>query len=346
MRMRGRNPDGTPNAAYPVLLDADNLIDYELVVFYDGSFDAPMSTFLTDRGSNNWFGVRDRLGLRGFAFFAHDLEHRFASVSDGRSYNRIGPWGGTGNNNWGQAQYNTREGASLYSKSNPHYLHEFLCSSAESRQRFADRVQRHCFNRGALTTAKSLARHTALVMTVDSAIHAEAARWGSGTLHRGAWLLAKADGETFINSGGPAFAGQTTFPAQPRNTLIVEQLRGYTDNGAKPLFTPGTLLAPTISGAFGGNILAPYSFTMTNPNTTGAICYTTNGSDPRPIGGGAPSGALTGVSPISVMLTNSATLRARIYDSAALAWSPLIEPEFVAGVSASAANLYCRASCF
>ena len=33
MQMRGLNANGTPNAAYPVLLDVDNLIDYHLVTF-------------------------------------------------------------------------------------------------------------------------------------------------------------------------------------------------------------------------------------------------------------------------------------------------------------------------
>ena len=338
MKMRGLNPDGTRNAAFPVLLDADNLIDYELVVFYDGSFDSPMSTFLAN-ASNNWFGARDRLGMNGFVFFAHDHEHGMDSVTDGRAYNRIGPWGGSGTNNWGQGQYNSREGGTLYSKSNPHYLQEFLCFSAEYRQHFADRVQRHFYNGGALTTAKSIGRFNALTAQIDTFIHAEAARWGSAALNRNSWLTAKAGGEAFINSGGAPAGGQTTFPVQPRTTLVVEQLRGYTDNGAKPLFTPNTLLAPAVSGAFGGNVLAPYNFTLSNPNAIGAIYYTTNGADPRPIGGGAPSGAQTGASPISITLNNSAVLRARIYDGNALKWSPLIEPEFIAGIPASAANL-------
>ena len=353
MKMRGLNADGTPNAAFPVLLNPDNLIDYELVTFYDGSFDSPMSTFLSN-ASNNWFGLRDRTGLSGgFAFFTHDQEHGMDSVADGRAYNRLGPWGGTGVNNWSQGEYGSREGGTLYTKSNPHYLHEFLCYSAEYRQRFADRAQRHFFNGGALTKANALARLSSLTSQIDPVIHAEAARWGSGSLNRTSWLTAKAGGETFINGGGAPQAGQTVFspvpvtgPLQGRSWVIVQQLLGYTDPlplpaGAKPLFS--TLLAPTVSGAFGGNVLAPYNFTLTNPNAVGAIYYTTDGTDPRPIGGGAPAaGALTGASPISVTLNTSAVVRARIYNSAAsvaLQWSPVVEPQFIAGVPASAANL-------
>lgn len=335
MQMRGLNPNGSRNLAFPVLLDVDNLIDYELVVFYDGSFDSPMSTFIG--ASNNWFSVRDRLGSRGFAFFAHDHEHGMDSVVDGRAYNRVGPWGGSGTNNWLQNQYGNREGATLYSKSNPHYLHEFLCFSSEYRQRFADRVQRHCMNGGALTTAKALARFNLLASQVDTVIHAEAARWGSTSLNRNSWLAAKAGSEGFINSGGSPASGQATFNIQPRTDLIIQQLLGYTDSTAKPLFS--TLLAPAVSGAFGGNVSAPYSLTLTNPNGSGAIYYTINGNDPRPIGGGPPSGALTGSSPIGVTLNNTATLRARVYNSATSSWSPLVEPAFVVGVAASSSNL-------
>jgi hypothetical protein len=131
MQMRGLNPNGTPNAAYPVLLDVDNLIDYMLVVFFDGSFDSPMSTFLNN-ASNNWFGVRDRAGAR-VSVYVHDHEHGMESVGDGRPYNRTGPWGGSGVNEWGRRNTTVaRIRSTFYSKSNPH-LHEMLAYSAEHR---------------------------------------------------------------------------------------------------------------------------------------------------------------------------------------------------------------------
>jgi hypothetical protein len=79
--LMGLKPDGTAwNDAvnHPVLLDVDNLADYLLTSFYCGSYDAPMSTFVTG-GSNNWFGMRDRNGTEGFKFFAHDFEHGFGT---------------------------------------------------------------------------------------------------------------------------------------------------------------------------------------------------------------------------------------------------------------------------
>jgi hypothetical protein len=243
MQMRGLNPNGTPNATYPVLLDVDNLIDYMLVVFFDGSFDSPMSTFLSN-ASNNWFGVRIGRARAAFSFYVHDHEHGMESVSDGRAYNRTGPWGGSGLNEWGQTQYNSRENQinTFYSKSNPQYVHEMLAYSAEYRQRFADRVQRHFFNNGALTTTSALARLNTLAAEVDTFVHAEAARWGSSTLNRNSWLNVKNTVTGFINAGGagaerlhklrsaeqrPQFTHYSTTPGLPGSCGHAEAARRH-----------------------------------------------------------------------------------------------------------------------
>ena len=340
-QMRGLNANGTPNAAYPVLLNADNLIDYLLIVFFDGSFDSPMSTFLSN-ASNNWFGVRDRAGARGFSFYIHDHEHGMESVSDGRAYNRTGPWGGLGLNEWGQLQYNTRESLvnTFYSKSNPQYLHELLAYSAEYRQRFADRVQRHFFNGGALTTASAIARINTLVAEVDPIIHAEAARWGSGSLNKTSWTNAKNTINGYVNTGGAAQGGFTNFGAQSngRNSLIIQQLQGYQDpvGTAKPL--AATLAAPVFSGQFGGIVGNPYPFNITNPNgATGTLYYSVNGADPRDFGGGVNASALTGASGLTVTLTSTATVQARVYNGGA--WSALTEAQYLVGALAFAGNL-------
>ena len=338
MQLRGLNPDGSPNPAYPVLLDVDNLADYMLVVFYAGSWDSPVIS----SGSNNWFGVRDRTGTRGFAYFAHDQEHGMDAGTTG--YNRVGPWGASGANNWGQTMYNLRETVAntYYSKSNPHYVHEFLCYSAEYRQRFADRVHRHFFNGGALTTTSATARANGLAALVDPIIHAEAARWGSSTLHRGTWLNAKNNVLNYMNNGlvGTPPSGQTAwtnpYPGG-RNALIVTQLQGYTDSGAKPLYP--TLAAPAISGQFGGIVPVGHPVSISNPNGTGTIYYSLNGPDPRAIAGAVAGSALTGASPVSLSLNSTLTLRARVYDSGTQLWSPLVEADYIVGTVASAANL-------
>ena len=59
-RMLGKNPDGTENLDYECLLDEDNLIDYMLVIFYGGNYDAPVSAWGQNFGPNNWYGLRQR----------------------------------------------------------------------------------------------------------------------------------------------------------------------------------------------------------------------------------------------------------------------------------------------
>ena len=42
-RLQGKNPDGSDNPDYEVLLDVDNLIDYMSVILYTGNIDGPIS---------------------------------------------------------------------------------------------------------------------------------------------------------------------------------------------------------------------------------------------------------------------------------------------------------------
>lgn len=344
MQARGLNPDGTPNASFPVYLDVDNLIDYMLTTFYCGSYDAPMSTFLSN-ASNNWFGVRERGGSRGFTFYVHDFEHGMdAPGQSGASYNRVGPWGLSGTNNWNQVQYNSRDSGTTpffnTAKSNPHYLHELLSYSLEYRVRFADRAQKHFFNGGALTTTKALERLNALAAQVDPIIHAEAARWGSTSLNKNAWLSAKNVVTNFINNAGVVPSGHPALIPGDRTSIIVQILRGYQEpvGTAKALFPPTTLSAPVFSGNFGGPVPQPHNFNISLPGgTTGTIYYTVNGVDPRAIGGSIAPGVLTGASPIPVTLNNSATVRARVFDGTN--WSALTEAQYLVGGLATSSNL-------
>jgi hypothetical protein len=121
-QLQGRNADGTPNTNLPVYLDVNNFIDYMILHLYAGAEDWP---------SHNWFAVRNRVNPgTGFQFFVWDQE----IVMDGRFRDR------TENAN---------------NVSTPGELFQLLRSSSEFRLRFADRVQKHLFNDGALTNERS-----------------------------------------------------------------------------------------------------------------------------------------------------------------------------------------------
>jgi len=255
MRMQGLNPDGTPNATYPVLLDVDNLIDYMTIVFYTYSTDAPL-TGGADR-TNNWFGTRNRVSDDlGFQFYAHDMEHSQGSNGNVNS-DRTGPF--------------NHANATNFSYSNPQYIHQLLLNNPEYQTRFGDRAHQHFFNSGPLTADAALARYTERADTIGSAIIAESARWGDSKREP---AFTSADWTNASNYLLNTWAPQ-------RSAVTLNQLRD--DN-----LYPDTD-APAYAPQHGGYISSATALNMVASDPT--IYYTLDGSDPRLLGGGVNGGA-------------------------------------------------------
>jgi hypothetical protein len=295
--MQGLNPDGTRNSALPVLLDAENLADYMLIIFYTGGYDTGISRFIGDNIANNWFGIYNRTTAdQGFQFFIHDNEHSLGAEGNlhgTQNIDRTGPFNNGNQNNFAQFA--------------PPFLHQDLLASPEYKQLFIDRVQKFMFNGGALTAAESIARLLDRKNQVDPAIIAEAARWGDSKV---ATPRTKTTWQTEVN-----WLVNTYFPS--RGNTVLGQLR------ADGLYT--TFSAPAFS-QHGGEVLNNYPLTMTAG--AGTIYFTTDGvTDPRSIGGAVnPSAAVkqyTGGVPISGATTVMARLR-----TASGQWSGLVEATF------------------
>ncbi len=257
-RLLGCNPDGTRNPAYPVLLDVDNLIDYTLALFYTGDGDACLSGFLSFNTPNNWFGMRDRLGNRGFVFLNHDAEHtlKASSWSGSRApaaTDQTGPFGGTNQ--------------TLFLYSNPQWMHEELMNHPEYKLRYADHIRRHFFNGGALTPVSTKVRWSARVNTITQAIIPYAARWATTTTAIGTW-----NALCIGPNGAGAIDNIPTDFLDVRTTDLLAQLKV---DGLYPATE-----APDYS-QFGGAVPANYSLALTTPTSGGIIYYTTDGSDPR-----------------------------------------------------------------
>ncbi|MHC4499262.1 MAG: FN3 associated domain-containing protein, partial [Planctomycetota bacterium] len=203
-RAQGLDPNGVRDPCYPVLLDVDNLIDYMMMVFYDGDRDAPISNFLGNTRTNNWYGIRNRNGGEGFRYFVHDAEH---IMSRGLT-NRTGPYP-CGD----QFQY-----------FNPQWLHQQLVANPEYRLRFADHVHKHLFNGDLLTAVKAIERFRARAEQIDMAIIAESARWGSSSLNKNTWQNA-------INNEINNF-----FPARTGVVLNQFKAKGWYPNVDAPAF--------------------------------------------------------------------------------------------------------------
>lgn len=295
--MQGLNPDGTRNLSLPVLLDAENLADYMLIIFYTGGFDTGISRWISDNYANNWFGIYNRVTAdQGFQFFMHDNEHSLGSdYPDHASQfiDRTGPFNNGNQNNFAQFA--------------PPFLHQDLLASPEYKQLFIDRVQKFMFNGGALTTAENVARLLERKNQVDPAIIAEAARWGDSKVST---PYNKTTWQNEVN-----WLVNTYFPS--RGNTVLNQLR--TDG----LYT--TFSAPVFS-KFGGQVLNNYPLTMTA--SPGTIYYTTDGvTDPRSIGGGVnPSAAVKQYSS-GVPISGPTTVMARLR-TAGGQWSGLVEATF------------------
>jgi hypothetical protein len=150
-RLMGNHADGTRNPGYTVLLDVTNLVDYMILHIYAGADDWPW---------HNWVAIRRRTGgSSGFKFLAWDQEISINSLvkrhtDTGQRY----------------AEVNARD--------TPAYIYSRCRANTAFRKLFADRVQRHLFNNGALSISNNIARYDARVREIDQAIVAETARWG------------------------------------------------------------------------------------------------------------------------------------------------------------------------
>jgi len=155
-RAQGRNPDGTTNLDYEVLLDVDNLIDYMLVIFWAGNFDAPITKFAGNRWINNWYGIRRRDARKGFRFFAWDSEHSLLDVRE----DRTGPF----------------PAGDDFNASNPQWVFQRCLENAEFRLRVADRVELHFST--VLRSESIRERFASRTRQIELAVIGESARWG------------------------------------------------------------------------------------------------------------------------------------------------------------------------
>ncbi len=170
-------------------------------------------------------------------------------------------------------------------------LYTLLRVSPEFRLRFADRAQKHFFNDGGLVKTNQQAIHIALRNSINP-IMVE--------------TIGAVVNESFYN---------TWIVSDTRRNTFFTQL---TDQGLWP-----ATQAPIFSHN-GGVVTNGFALTMTNPNGSGVLYFTTNGVDPRAAGGSIAgqiySGALT--------FSQSTTVKARVRSTTGV-WSPLRETAFI-----------------
>ncbi len=277
-RMLGKNADGSDNSDYECLLDVDNLIDYMLVIFYGGNYDAPVSAWGQNFGPNNWYGIRNRNSREGFRFFAWDAEHTFRDLRE----DRTGPF----------------PAGDSYSGSNPQWIWQQCLENEEFRVRAGDRIQKHFFDDGVLTAKSVRSRFVARARSIESAVVCESARWGDSS---------------YTPSGGTASRGR-----HPHNR---DDDWNHEINRLADEYFParGEIVLAQLYGHGIISDVPPLEFKRATGNSQsiqitprqGKVYYTTDGSDPRRIGGGvAPEAKLHEKG--TIQLTLDATLNARV----------------------------------
>ena len=279
-RLLGNNPDGTRNPAYPVLLDVNNLVDYMILSIFIGSDDWP---------NHNWWAARRRGDQSaGFRFFVWDQEISINSLIKQRS-------------SWGP----------IYAEADvadtPTFVYARARANAEFRMLFADRIQRHLFNGGALSLARNLERWATRTAEIDQAVVAESARWGDYQRSSQPFLRER---EWLTND---LWMRNTFFPSN--HVVALKRFR------AANLYP--AIDAPSAAPA-GGAVAAGARVTLVNPNATGTLYFTTDGSDPRLVGGGLSPKARAYTDPLTIDGRTSLRLRVRNGTT----WSARVEAEF------------------
>ena len=203
----------------------------------------------------------------------------------------------------------------------PAGIRNTLLNIPEYRIRFADRLQKHFFNGGALTPDNTADRWLEWAGVLDLPIIAESARWGD---HRG--NLFDRDGEWLTEQ---ARMINTYFPVRSANVLQDYESAGIFPNFDAPVFHVAG------SPQHGGRISAGGSISLVA--SVGTIYYTIDGSDPRLEGGEISLSAFILASGTSFSLSESALVRSRTLNRGE--WSGLNEAVFFVGEGAAAGNL-------
>ena len=313
-RIEGKDKEGNPVKGGKIMVNIDNLIDFMMVIFYTGNFDSPTSSFMQNKGSNNFYAIDNREdNSEGFTFYVHDAEHSLFDEPHnpgiGLSEDRV---------NIGTRTDNMRMEVSDFIKFHPQWLHFKLSANPEYRIRFADRAWKHLSSNGVFAPAKSLERINKRINEVSKAVIAESARWG--------------DART--NGSIPYTRNDNWLPEinKIRNNFIPNRTGIVIDQLKKADLYP-VAAAPVITGPDGvikntDNALSnPVTVQIENPNSSGTIYYTLDGSDPRKTGGGVSVGARFSLNNISLQINGSTQIKARILEGGE--WSAVSQVNFI-----------------
>ncbi len=311
--IEGRDQNGRPVKGGEIMVDIDNLIDFMTVIFYTGNFDSPTAVFMQNKKANNFYAIDNREDdSKGFTFYVHDAEHALFDEAHnpgiGLYEDRV---------NIGTRNDALRMEVSDLTRFHPQWLHFKLSENFEYRIRFADRAWKHLSDGGVFSPDNSLERINKRIIEVDAAVVAESARWGD----------AKRSGAPYTKNNNwiPEIEKIRSNFIPERTPVVIDQLK------LADLYP--RIKAPLISSPTGpvtGTdviLTSPLSVGIENPNSSGTIYYTLDGTDPRKVGGGINTGVTFSLDDISLDISASTCINARILSGGL--WSALVQVNFI-----------------
>jgi len=321
-RLQGLDPNGIArNPSYNVLVDIDNFIDYMICSHYmgdsDGSGGVDWGDDMKGIYPHNFYGIYNRENPDGFKCFRHDAEMSMGTNGSAVDYTGPAPVKSSGSD-----QIDTKWWNDHFEFFVPQWLHDQLTAHPEYRMRFADRVHKHYFNGGALTSGKAEARFLARAGQIEDAIIAESARWGDATIDWGTPGTPSTPPKTKAGDWQPAVDWVVDNFISVRTSISFNQFKnnGWYPNINAPDFRIGGVLQ------HGGYVTSGAALTMDNPNGSGTIWYTLDGTDPRELLTGNPVGTPYTA---AFALSESVHIKARVLNGGE--WSALSEATFAVG---------------
>ena len=292
-RVMGLNPDGTRNPAYPIYLNPTNLAAFMLVTHFTNDQDCPSHW---ERPNNvvclrNRFDDDSERGSRvtGWIYHRHDAELSLGVGDYGYSSTDPLMWGTDARH----------AGMTKLENFNPAELNYKLLDNAEYRMLFADLVFRHCEKEnGAMTAAAARRRFKSRMEELGGAIPCESARWGYTDKRTPAsWTNACNKCLTFIDNRLPYllsfYRGRNWYPSTDAKAPRAKNAAGeYLYDGRRNADNAEVYLACESSGT---------------------IYYTTNGIDPRCVGGAVSPAATAYAAGSAIAIPEEgASVRARL----------------------------------
>ncbi len=298
-KLMGKKEDGSDDPKGKKLLDPENLIDFLLTTYYSANSDGQPLWL------NNYFCLINRENPDGYKYFRHDSEHSLDANGDIHNFEHE-----TGLDDLEELK-----------EFLPHTMIGALMEIDEFKILFKDRFYRFYFNDGIMTDDSAKALINRRFDRLLPAIYAESARWGDGTGDKtkkefdfGTWMKAVEDVLTFMTG---------------RNTTVVN---GIKERG----WYPKNLDPPMVRKNTGVEVTRRliqfkwYDTVSLSNEDAGTIYYTTDGSDPRAIGGAPSKTAIDGGDSTDVTLEGPVLkTRKKIGDE----WSALREHYMFSGIN-------------